>query len=68
MVFGRNVMGGHKNTPDVFGDFLHMGDGPLLRDLFHQLLGIKPALFGDLFEIRMGLHQLVVVHNVADIT
>ena len=64
--FGRDVVGRDEDIPHVFGHLGEVGDGAVLGDLLHQLVGVEAPLPGDLLEERVDLDQLVVVHDLAD--
>ena len=58
-------MGGNEYAADVFGYLLHFLDAALFGDLVHQFFAVKTAFAGRFLKIRIDLHQLVVVHDVA---
>ena len=60
-------MGAHEHPLDLLGDAVHVGQGALLHDLLHQLLGVDPRLHQLVLQDLVGLNEVGVVHDVADV-
>jgi hypothetical protein len=64
---GGHVVGADEHPPDVLRDAVHVGQGALLHDFVHQLVGVDARLHQPVLQNLIGLDKVGAVHHIADI-
>ena len=64
---GGHVVGADEHPPDVLRDAVHVGQGALLHDFLHQLVGVDARLHQPVLQNLIGLDEVGAVHHIADI-